>query len=326
MGSHVYNGCLGIYYLLVIRFGMKGKRLKRAELCMHVLCLSLSIITPIAGLPFALDLFHNAVLWCWIAPNPDENAPDNHYMFYRMAFWYVWVWVANLATMISMLLIYCHVRGRAQKSLKSSSSYVDRSHKSSEYFGKRAQKAKSTVATRNASKVATQGLLYVCAFLLTTLPASVVRFMQMADASPPMWLFFVAALVVPLQGFWNCFIYMRPRCQAWKQKHPEWTTTMIVAEAFRKTLGCCATQRDGNETEETDDYNRLETEDAADMTAKSAQSQVSKEEGEVVRNSMDKEDEECDEETGVSCYESKQVSATGNLKIVQLAGNDTSIG
>ena len=65
----------------------------------------------------------------------------------------------------------------------------------------------------------------------------------------------------------------------------------------------------------------------ADITARKS-SQVSNEE------KVDSTDEECDEETGVSFYESKRttsrrslrVSATGNPEIVQLAGNDTSIG
>jgi len=267
VGSHVYNGCLAVYYLLVVKFGIRGRRLKIAETCMHVLCLSLSIITPIVGL--VLDLFHNAVLWCWISPSPDPDAPDNHYMFYRMAFWYVWVWAANFASMVSMFVIYCHVRKTAKKTYRSSSF-----HGSSDFM-KNAKKSaakrrRSTVATRNAQKVATQGLLYVCAFWLTLLPASVARWMQMAGANPPIQLFFVAALVVPLQGFWNCFIYMRPRVQAWRQQHPEWTMAKILSEACRRTLGCCGMHREIDSEldalDETEDYRRMETDYTVDST------------------------------------------------------------
>jgi len=159
-----------------------------------------------------------------------------------MAFWYIWLWAANVVTIISMYMIYRHVSSVTKKSLRFSV---------------------KSVANQNIGKVATQGLLYICAFLMTTLPASIVRFMQMANQTPPMFLFLVVAIFIPMQGFWNFLIYMRPRYIQWRERHPEWSSTRILSEALQKTI-CCGSDK-GLERDETENYQNLEIEKDVDM-------------------------------------------------------------
>lgn len=68
----VYSGLLTLYYLLTIRYGWKEDRTKKVEPYMHALAILLGLSTAIVGL--VLDLYHNAGLWCWIAP-PGEICP-----------------------------------------------------------------------------------------------------------------------------------------------------------------------------------------------------------------------------------------------------------
>ena len=57
IGMVIYNACLGLYYLLVIRYGWKNEYIaKRVELWMHFVAVGFALSTGVAGL--AMDLYN----------------------------------------------------------------------------------------------------------------------------------------------------------------------------------------------------------------------------------------------------------------------------
>jgi hypothetical protein len=67
-------------------------------------------------------------------------------------------------------------------------------------------------STRVRSRaVALQGIFYMLAFLATYSFPTIVRSLQLAEIPPDWFLFFMFALLKPLQGLMNWFVYFRPR-------------------------------------------------------------------------------------------------------------------
>jgi hypothetical protein len=121
IGTVIYNACLALYYLLVIRYGWKDEYIaKRVEPWMHFIALAFTLCTGAAGL--ALDLFHPIGCICTITPYPsfctqsyENKGPTNcirgdNAHLYLVAFRFapaccVMVWLA-----VSMFLVYWKIR------------------------------------------------------------------------------------------------------------------------------------------------------------------------------------------------------------------------
>jgi hypothetical protein len=57
IGTVIYNACLALYYLLVIRYGWKNEYItKRVELWMHLVAAGFALSTGVAGLALRLDV------------------------------------------------------------------------------------------------------------------------------------------------------------------------------------------------------------------------------------------------------------------------------
>jgi hypothetical protein len=120
-GTVLYNACLALYYLLVIRYGWKNEFIaKRVEPWMHLLAIGFPLMTGVVGL--ALELFNPVGNSCAITGYPifctqsyENKGPTNcirgdNARFYQVAFWVgpvicVVVWLA-----VSMFLVYWKIR------------------------------------------------------------------------------------------------------------------------------------------------------------------------------------------------------------------------
>lgn len=63
-----YNAVLSIFYLLVIKYNIPERRLRKHEWALHIYPLSFGFI--LATTAAANNWLHNATLWCWIAADP----------------------------------------------------------------------------------------------------------------------------------------------------------------------------------------------------------------------------------------------------------------
>lgn len=237
----LYNGFLAVYYLLTVRYNWSRThgRMITWERRFHVFAWILTV-----GMAFAamgLEQYNSANLWCWIAPLPNDcvnssKSPDgsttctrgNNAYIYRIAFYFIWLWTSLIVVTFAMCLVVHTVWAKAQASRK----YDARAELRRNIAQRLRDSVKATAATmrhsrksaqeKNISRVATQASLYVGAFFLTAIFPSIVRMFQ-AKWNCTSEFYPLSILTVtfyPLQGFWNFFIYVRPRYLKYRKDHP----------------------------------------------------------------------------------------------------------
>uniref|UniRef100_A0A6U5MQS0 G-protein coupled receptors family 2 profile 2 domain-containing protein n=1 Tax=Grammatophora oceanica TaxID=210454 RepID=A0A6U5MQS0_9STRA len=132
VGIPIYNGCLALYYLLIVRYGIRDERMKKwIEPSMHLFAFVVAFGTAIAGVP--LDLYNpDDVPMCWIKNNPIgctetwQSTPENpancvrgdNSSLYRFAFYLSWVWGSIFSAIVATVLLYLTVRGLEKKTTR----------------------------------------------------------------------------------------------------------------------------------------------------------------------------------------------------------------
>jgi hypothetical protein len=282
MAAPLYSGFLAFYYVLMVKYNVneQSKKMRLMEIIFHLLVWLLALGTSFASL--GLDLFNSANIFCWIAPLPldcisSAKAPsgngtcvrgDNAWV-YRLAFYFIWIWISLICVTIFMAMVFQTVRlvDRVNIPLL----LMEYSRHSRKYNllwllfdmqvysqTRRMRRYNHNGVTSSAQdkkvhRVAMQAAMYVGAFYLTIIFPSVARMAQ-ARWNCTSEFFPLSILTVtfyPLQGFWNCFIYMRPRYLRYKKEHKDWSMFQATLAAFQRTL--CCTARD-----EFEDTTRLE--------------------------------------------------------------------
>ena len=214
MSVPLLNMCLAIYYILVIQYSWKEEQIrKKVEPFFYGLSLSFAIATCSASV--ALDLFNSANLWCWIAETPSgcnesyntkgetDCLRGDNAMLYRWSFYYALVWFALLFVGVIMFKVYMTFRKL-------------------ETANARYATAMSSSGKKQASRarmVGTQGIWFVGAMYITYFFPTISRIAQQAGVTSfPLLL--LHALSFPTQGFWNFWVYIRPRFIKYRSDHP----------------------------------------------------------------------------------------------------------
>lgn len=128
----IYNGCLALYYLLIVRYGISDDRMKRwIEPAMQSFAFVVAAGTALAGIP--LDLYSaDDVPMCWIKNHPIgctetwQSTPENpancergdNSSLYRFAFYLSWVWGSIFAATFATILLYWTVRSLEKKTTR----------------------------------------------------------------------------------------------------------------------------------------------------------------------------------------------------------------
>jgi hypothetical protein len=213
IGTCCYNGCLAVYYYLVIRHGWSNERLGQfTEPVMHLLSLGFPFGAVITGI--ALDLY-NPVGWgCSIAESPlgcnqsykkeDGGYPcvrgDNAYL-YTYVFFYIPVWITFIILSTCLVLIYMKIR-RLEESM----------------LGYRPSHS-------HAKAFAFQAIMYAGAFFITWAPASSAFLLHVLVEKAFFWHLFLAVVLVPSQGFFNMIVYKLPEYQRFFRKRRRESTS-----------------------------------------------------------------------------------------------------
>jgi len=229
LATPFYNLSLAIYYLLVIGYGWKQRRINQMEPYLHAVPLVIGFGTSIAAL--LLDLFHGAVLWCWIAPNHEGN---NNYNLYRWLLFYGPLWFCIVAVTVIMCALHRSVKKVETKTL--------------EYAAKGSRQKNSL-----ARQVFWQAFWFVGVFYLTWMFSTISRIVEAIMGFIPYPLEVLQSISVPAQGLGNFFIYFRPRYlryrkrkQQQQQIHPKKLCCHFLLKApLLKLLLLRITRREG---------------------------------------------------------------------------------
>ncbi len=96
----------------------------------------------------------------------------------------------------------------------------------------------ATLQRQLTNEAATQGFLYVFSFLLTATPVFVIQVLDGSfgleedDQKTIYPLLVINAMLMPLQGFFNVFIYVRPTYSRFKAAHPEKSRWKVFQQAL----------------------------------------------------------------------------------------------
>jgi len=147
---------------------------------------------------------------------------------YVLAFFYGLLWPALIYVIITQVIIYRGVRSLERRADSFSHS------------------ARLSARTYDKSRrVMVQSLLYVGALLFTYIGPTILRLTTIISDTPVNYaLFIFVAIVVPLQGVWNCLTYLKPRidrrfkkaclnCRKTKYETPNTSDGGADAEAVR---------------------------------------------------------------------------------------------
>ena len=252
--SAQYNAALAICYLLMVRYEWSEERLqKRARIWLLVIPFVLSLPMVIASLIWQSNNFSGIICAkstphpkeCMVIPGMEcergkgfekfiESGP---YTFLLVAVPFV---ISLPIVMICMILLYLYIlkheqandRYRFESTMRSRSSSIQVVVKTfSYYIWKFCSRTRNVFCPQHrklSNQVATQGIFYVWSFLIVS--ASWMYFSVITSIAgqnggelpTSEWLLiFTNGFIVPLMGFFNALVYLRPRYIEYIQKNPE---------------------------------------------------------------------------------------------------------
>ena len=196
----MYSGMLTLYFVLTIRFGVTERTFSKYwEPAIHMMAVGGPLITGIIGL--ALNVYDEVRLGpgCWTVPTKT----------YGEAFGWIATAVPMAITMtgviIGQIMIYRHCRQVLHRAAERSLHTAENKH----------ERLKS---------IAWQSVSYVAVFLLVNLWPTIVRILDNQGVGTEASLYpllVLQAIFLPIQGFGNCAIYVRPRFQRQRLRYPE---------------------------------------------------------------------------------------------------------
>eukprot|EP00980_Cylindrotheca_fusiformis_P007123 scaffold1497_cov122-Cylindrotheca_fusiformis.AAC.1 len=230
--SAFYNLVLSVYYVLVIKKGLRETQLQRLKYWFHVPALVAGFGLAFAGIPYYANIF----LFCHISPaielsswwssgdSGDEsfaltNADSNGLL---TAFSIVPISIVFIVGGVNMIVIYLHVRKQdraanrwrmGDRLARNSADGLTAGQSSSSWskFSRPRAKSREVASSNRLSKeVWWQAAFYMGSFLM----AWPIYFYGTLNALDEWenYSFWVACCVMyPLQGFWNAIVYFRPR-------------------------------------------------------------------------------------------------------------------
>ena len=226
-----YNLVLSLYYYLTINRGMKHKDFARVlEKVLHGSVVTLHIGFAITGA--AIGLFNPTASFCYIAPSPfgclGSDIPCDRFgttfPYFYEAFAQFWIQLAYVVIIVTNLLIWLYVRKRENE--------MKKYRVSCRAIGTDEKLLKMKKSSKHARSVFVQSMLYVGAFVLSWSWATVFHLISWIGGVSAFWPTLLINTFLPLQGFWNAFIYARPRYLRIRKKRQSLGFGEVVKLAF----------------------------------------------------------------------------------------------
>lgn len=234
------NMWLIVYFYCILKYNWSETKLrKKYEPWVHGTALTYALGTAFAAL--GLKLFNPSWIWCWLEPYPSDCEQsyqhggettcirgDNAYI-YQYVFFVIIPYVTIFTSIVMFTLTYRLVREQEKKTMKYSLRLAGSTmHESKTYVGetltaselrtmKRSYMRKSKAVKETAS-------MYLLFFFITwspTFSSMILKHTVKSESGQKLaqeinGLFI--AFLLPLQGFFNVLIYLRPRYKKIKEK------------------------------------------------------------------------------------------------------------
>jgi len=257
-----YNGFLALYYLATIKYKWKDVSLKKMENIAHAVALIFPIVTGALCIHF--EVFNPAYIHCWIYEYPygclhsdvECIRGGNESLVVGMGWGLYYVPVLIALTFGSYAMFEVH--RTVKQTLRKSAAHKFESSVPEISLNENNANSVQPVVKRNKKKekesqlskrVATQGLCYFFSFVLTWFLPFLTTILEnnSIDNIPVLY---GLAITLPLQGFMNWVVYMRPRAVAYLNKRRLNASSMLQETAAKsnnttdnKTSGADATNK-----------------------------------------------------------------------------------
>eukprot|EP00980_Cylindrotheca_fusiformis_P031735 scaffold26888_cov137-Cylindrotheca_fusiformis.AAC.1 len=237
--SAFYNLVLTVYYVLVIKKGMRETQLQRLKYWFHVPTLLVGFGLAFAGIPFYANIF----LFCHIPPSVQVSSwwtvelsnwwnsedEDESVSFtgeesngLLTAFSIVPISIVFIVGGVNMSIIYLHVRKQDRAAnrwrmghrLAQNTAEDPRSGQSSSSWTRiprpKAKSREVTPSNQLSNEVWWQAVFYMGSFLMAW-PIYFYGTLNTLDEWDNFAFWVACSVMYPLQGFWNAIVYFRPR-------------------------------------------------------------------------------------------------------------------
>lgn len=202
----------------------------------------------------SIGLFNPTPGFCYITPGPYgcKSNPEVECRFgttaayFYEAFAQGWIQLAYVVIIVTNLLIWLFVRKQEKEMEKYKTKSI--SAAATEQLSDMEQKSSY------ARSVFIQSILYVGAFFLSWSWATIFHLVAWITGVSVPWITLLINTFLPLQGFFNAFIYVRPRYLRLKKKHvhlSKWDLVKLVF--FPDSQGVAKTSTNVNQNSSTVD-------------------------------------------------------------------------
>jgi len=230
-----YNCILSFYYLLTVRFQVKRRDFRRKyEIWLHLSGIFFPI-TAITGYIMGEYREQDLSMLCWI------KTPIVGYIFGAIP-----IVITFLSVIINNIVIYAFVRTKlfsVQTQSRSRNFSVNDIENNGSNHGSNNGSCEdfvefTSVQRRLKKEAAVQGFLYVASFLLTTTPIFVIQVLggsfgyDQDDQTKIYPLLVLNAILLPLPGFFNVFIYVRPTYMRFRAAYPKEYWWFVLYDAL----------------------------------------------------------------------------------------------
>ncbi len=222
ISSVIYNAALSYYYVLIIKHNYRDPQLEKIEKWFHLIPLMYGISTAVVA--FCLRVYNFATWDCWIAP-PYGEVEGSAVVLPRILQWCFFfgpLWIAITFSTINMIRIYAKVK---QVELECANSNISRE--------------RQRLNVQNTKSVATQGRLYVAAFIVTWIFPTISRVIQLCGGTVPLWLVVCSGTFIPSQGIFNALVYFRLRFKRCSEQYNTRSKLWVVRRIILLTLCPC---------------------------------------------------------------------------------------
>eukprot|EP00980_Cylindrotheca_fusiformis_P003717 scaffold823_cov86-Cylindrotheca_fusiformis.AAC.4 len=190
-----YNCCLSYYFVATLKYNISASDFAaRFEPYIHALTVFVFFFTATVGVPFRFYGEYRLGFGCWIAEYPDGCWTTGGCQGPLIAWFYggIPLVFTFFSIPINNFILYWHVKSMLTE--KSSRTPLQKAH---------------------IRRVATQGCLYVATFFVSFTPQFIIRILGSAgydysNEHEIYSLLVLNSLLLPLQGFFNMFVYTRP--------------------------------------------------------------------------------------------------------------------
>jgi len=223
--SMSYYAVLMLLYWMSVHYGWSESFMSKTRFRMYFILPPTIIALGFAIPPLFLGMYnYGGTYQCFIATypldceiNPEHDCIRGHGAWIYQDIYWFYCLLCNVVIIVCVCMLIYTVFNQERKADK----YLTKGQ------------AKKRDMTR---KTVWQGLRYVVAFMMAYIFMYIWTFYRLFNTYPPEAIFYLHLIFPPLLGFFNAFVYFRPRFIAYRDNNPDDSWVVCLSNVFNIDL------------------------------------------------------------------------------------------